>query len=146
MTSTSNLQQVLSAGHFAVTGELGPPTGADPQAVKAKADILRGSCDAYNLTDNQTAVVRMNAIPSSEQAEDLRKEQAMHAFSDMFDKTQTYTGQLELDLSSGKAQKYSEKLQSQWLVVDPPAEQKDSKEPDAVKMSVVRSYSLERID
>ncbi len=94
----------------------------------------------------QTAVVRMNAIPSSGQAEDLRKEQAMHAFSDMFDKTQTYTGQLELDLSSGKAQKYSEKLQSQWLVVDPQAEQKDSKEPDAVKMSVVRSYSLERID
>jgi len=86
----------------------------------------------------QTAVVHMNAIPSSGQA--------MHAFPNMFDKTQTYTGQLELDLSSGKVQKYSEKLQSQWLVVDPQAEQKDSKEPDALKMSVVRSYSLEKID
>jgi hypothetical protein len=94
----------------------------------------------------QTAVVQMDAIPSSGQTEDPRTEQAMRAFSDIFDTTQTYTGQLELDLSSGKVQKYSEELQSQWLMVDPQAEQKGSKEPDAVTMSVVRSYSLERID
>jgi len=94
----------------------------------------------------QTAIVRMNAIPSSGQAEDLRKEQAMHAFSDMFDKTQTYTGQLELDLSSGKVETYAEELQSQWLMVDPQAEQKADKEPDAVRMGVVRFYSLEKID
>ena len=65
MTSTSNLQRVLSAGHFAVTGELGPPMGADPEDVKAKADVLRNSCDAYNVTDNQTAVVRMSSIAAS---------------------------------------------------------------------------------
>ncbi len=65
MSSTSNLQRVLSAGHFAVTGEVGPPTGADAQALKAKADILRGCCDAYNVTDNQTAVVRMSSIAAS---------------------------------------------------------------------------------
>ncbi len=94
----------------------------------------------------QIAVVRMNAVPSLGQAEDQRTERVMRAFSDMFDTTQTYTGQLELDLSSGKVQKYSEELQSQWLVVDPQAEQKGSTEPDAVKMGVVRSYSLERID
>ncbi len=65
MSSTSNLQRVLSAGHFGVTGEVGPPTGADPQAVKAKAEVLRGCCDAYNVTDNQTAVVRMSSIAAS---------------------------------------------------------------------------------
>jgi len=94
----------------------------------------------------QTAVVQMDAIPSSDQTEDLRTEQEISAFSDMFDTTQTYTGQLELDLSSGKVQKYSEELQSQWLMVDPQAKQKGSEEPDAVIMSVVRSYSLERVD
>jgi len=94
----------------------------------------------------QTAVVQMDAIPSSDQTEDLRTEQEIRAFSDIFDTTQTYTGQLELDLSSGKVQKYSEELQSQWLIVDPQAKQKGSKEPDAVIMSVVRSYSLERVD
>ncbi len=65
MTSSSNLQRVLSAGHFAVTGEVGPPTGADPQALKDKAEVLRGCCDAYNVTDNQTAVVRMSSIAAS---------------------------------------------------------------------------------
>jgi hypothetical protein len=94
----------------------------------------------------QIAVVQMDALPSSGQAEDLRKEQATHAFSDMFDTTQTYTGQLELDLSSGKVQKYSEELQSQWLMVDPQAKRKGSEEPDAIIMSVVRSYNLERVD
>jgi hypothetical protein len=91
----------------------------------------------------QIAVVHMNAVPSSGKP---HEEGAMHAFSDMFDTTQTYTGRLELDLSSGKTQKYSEELQSQWLMVDPEAEQKGSEEPDVVIMSVVRSYNLERID
>ena len=76
----------------------------------------------------------------------MREEQSIRAFSDMFDTTQTYTGLLEMDLSSGKAQKYSEELRSQWLMIDPQAEQKGAKEPDAVEMSVVRSYNLERVD
>ena len=65
MSSSSNLQRVLSAGHFAVTGEVGPPAGADPKAVKAKAAVLQNCCDAYNVTDNQTAVVRMSSIAAS---------------------------------------------------------------------------------
>ena len=65
MSSLSNLQRVLSSGEFAVTGEVGPPMGAEPEAVKAKAAILRGCCDAYNVTDNQTAVVRMSSIAAS---------------------------------------------------------------------------------
>jgi hypothetical protein len=96
--------------------------------------------------DQQIAVVQMDAVPSSADANDLRKERATRAFSDMFDTTQTYTGRLELDLSSGKVQKYSEELRSQWLMVDPEAEQKGAEEPSAVKMGVVRSYSLERAD
>ena len=61
----SNLERVLSAGHFAVTAEVGPPRGPDPAAVKKKAGILRGVADAYNVTDNQTAVVRMSSIAAS---------------------------------------------------------------------------------
>ena len=65
MNSLSNLQRVLASGEFAVTGEVGPPMGAEPTVVKAKAEILRGCCDAYNVTDNQTAVVRMSSIAAS---------------------------------------------------------------------------------
>lgn len=61
----SNLESVLSAGHFAVTAEVGPPRGPDPADVIKKADILKGVADAYNVTDNQTAVVRMSSVAAS---------------------------------------------------------------------------------
>jgi methylenetetrahydrofolate reductase (NADPH) len=58
----SNLERVLRDGHFAVTGELGPPQSADGQIIREKAALLRGYCDAVNITDNQTAIVRMSSI------------------------------------------------------------------------------------
>jgi len=58
----SNLEKVLRAGHFAVTGELGPPQSADPEVIRKKAALLRGYCEAVNITDNQTAIVRMSSI------------------------------------------------------------------------------------
>lgn len=59
MKSGSNLEKVLEAGHFAFTGELGPPRGAGAGEVREKAAHLKGNVDAVNITDNQTAVVRM---------------------------------------------------------------------------------------
>ena len=61
----STLERMLAAGHFTVTVEVGPPRGPDPAEVKKKAGLLRGVADAYNVTDNQTAVVRMSSIAAS---------------------------------------------------------------------------------
>jgi len=58
----SNLEKVLRSGEFAVTGELGPPQNADPEIIREKAKLLAGYVDAVNLTDNQTAIVRMSSI------------------------------------------------------------------------------------
>ncbi len=58
----SNLEKMLRAGHFAVTGELGPPQSADGDVIREKAALLRGYVDAVNITDNQTAIVRMSSI------------------------------------------------------------------------------------
>ncbi|OGP58762.1 MAG: 5,10-methylenetetrahydrofolate reductase [Deltaproteobacteria bacterium RBG_13_61_14] len=58
----SRLERVLAAGHFAVTVEVGPPRGPNAAAVRRKAELLSGVADAYNVTDNQTAVVRMSSI------------------------------------------------------------------------------------
>lgn len=62
MKSGSNLEKVLEAGHFSVTAECGPPRGADPDIVRKKAAHVRGHVDACNVTDNQTAVVRMSSL------------------------------------------------------------------------------------
>jgi 5,10-methylenetetrahydrofolate reductase len=61
----SNLQRVISLGEFAVTAEIGPPRGPDPEDVRRKAALVKGIADAYNVTDNQTAVVRMSSIAAS---------------------------------------------------------------------------------
>ena len=60
--SASHLERVLRAGQFAVTAELGPPKHADAAVIRRKAEILRGACDAINITDNQIAIVRMSPI------------------------------------------------------------------------------------
>ncbi len=61
----SNLKKILEKGHFALTGELGPPRGANVDIVKKKASYLKGYVDAVNITDNQTAVVRMSSWATS---------------------------------------------------------------------------------
>jgi len=63
--SGSNLEKVLKAGHFAFTGELGPPRGTNSEEVRKKAAFLKGNVDAVNITDNQTAVVRMSSWAAS---------------------------------------------------------------------------------
>lgn len=65
MKSGSNLENVLAAGHFAVTAELGPPKGTSRRAVERKAEMLRNAVDAVNLTDNQTAITRMCSLATS---------------------------------------------------------------------------------
>jgi methylenetetrahydrofolate reductase (NADPH) len=62
MKADSNLEKILEIGEFAVTGELGPPKGNDVEIIKKKAQFLKGNVDAVNITDNQTAVVRMSSI------------------------------------------------------------------------------------
>ncbi len=65
LKSGSNLEKVLKAGHFAFTGECGPPKGANVEHLKEKFEHLRGKVDAVNVTDNQTAVVRMCSMAAS---------------------------------------------------------------------------------
>ncbi len=65
MKASSNLQQVLDSGGFAVTAEIGPPKGANPDVVRKRARNMKGYADAFNLTDNQTAVVRLSSWAAS---------------------------------------------------------------------------------
>ena len=58
----SNLQRVLSGGKFAVTAECGPPRGSDPEIIRKKGALLKDCVDAVNVTDNQTAIVRMSSV------------------------------------------------------------------------------------
>ena len=62
MKNASRLKRILDEGTFAVTAECGPPKGADPKVVCEKGEKLKGCVDAVNVTDNQTAIVRMSSL------------------------------------------------------------------------------------
>jgi len=63
--SANRLEKVLTAGNFAVTAELGPPQNADPKVIKKKSQYFLGNVDGANITDNQTAIVRMSSIAAA---------------------------------------------------------------------------------
>lgn len=62
MKAGTNLEKVLAGGYFAVTAEAGPPKGTNPEVIRKKGEMLRRCCDAINVTDNQTAIVRMSSF------------------------------------------------------------------------------------
>jgi methylenetetrahydrofolate reductase (NADPH) len=62
MKAGTNLEKVLESGRLAVTTEAGPPKGTNAEVIQRKAELLRNCCDAVNVTDNQTAIVRMSSL------------------------------------------------------------------------------------
>jgi len=61
----SNLQKKLMNKEFVVTAECGPPRGANKRVIAEKIKLLNGHVAAVNVTDNQTAIVRMSSIAAS---------------------------------------------------------------------------------
>ena len=77
MKNGSRLERVLGRGEFALTGECGPPRGADASVIEEKAGHLLGHVDAVNVTDNQTSIVRMSSLVASKLLLDLGLEPVM---------------------------------------------------------------------
>jgi len=62
MKAGTNLEKILESGSFAVTAEAGPPKGTSARVIQRKGELLHSCCDAVNVTDNQTAIVRMSSL------------------------------------------------------------------------------------
>ena len=62
MKAGTNLEKVLTSGAFTVTAEVGPPKGTSARVVQSRGEAIRAHCDAINVTDNQSAVVRMSSL------------------------------------------------------------------------------------
>ena len=58
----SRLESILRSGRFAVTAEMQPANGADPEEVRRFAAGLRGKVDAANCTDNPAAHPHLAAL------------------------------------------------------------------------------------
>ena len=59
----SKFQEALEAGKFVVTGEIGPPKGTNVEPPLHEAEeYLKGQVVAVNVTDSQTAVMRLGSM------------------------------------------------------------------------------------
>src|SRR5437588_8155865 len=65
MLSPSRLAGLLRDGHFVVTAELSASNSADPEATWRRAEVLRGSVDAINCTDNTGAHVHISPLAAA---------------------------------------------------------------------------------
>jgi len=129
------------------------PTGENWSSIKSFSFTMMGS-KAYekiytlkeikDVDNHRIAIAQMEAVPSAEYAKELHKEQSAAFFANMSDNKETYTGRLKLDLTAGKVEECRENLTTEWLIVDP--NPKNSEQPAALKMTAVRSYSIEKID
>ena len=56
-----SFKDTLNSGKFAVTAEAGPPKGTDIKKIVHECELLKGKVDAVNVTDNQSAVMRISS-------------------------------------------------------------------------------------
>ncbi len=54
-----SFRDALNSGKFVVTAEVGPPKGTDIKEMLHHIELLKGKVDALNVTDNQSAVMRI---------------------------------------------------------------------------------------
>ncbi len=62
MTQQSKFKHVLDSGMFTVTAEIGPPKGADTKKIIEHTQLLKDRVHAINVTDNQSANMRMASL------------------------------------------------------------------------------------
>lgn len=60
-----SFNEVLKRNEFIITGELAPPKGTDIKEFIIKAKRLKGKIHAINVTDNQSAVMKLSSLAAS---------------------------------------------------------------------------------
>jgi len=59
------LTELFTDGRFVITSEAGPPKGVDTSKMLEDVDLLLGRVDAFNITDQQSAVMRLGPLAAS---------------------------------------------------------------------------------
>ena len=59
------LKEKIESHQFILCGEIGPPQSCDGDVIRKKVRHFKGFVDAVNITDNQTAIVRLSSIASA---------------------------------------------------------------------------------
>lgn len=95
----------------------------------------------------QIAVVTMNATERPTAPGTVSKiAGGIGLFANLFDTEEDYTGEMVLDLDTGKVAKYYEKLVTKYIAAEPSAKQKPDKGPDLLTIILTYSTTMEMLD
>ncbi len=96
---------------------------------------------------NRIATVTMKAEESTEPAADgTAKSAGMGVFANMFDTTETYTGNMVLELGTGRIRQCQEKLVATYLAAENPQGGPTDKGPDTLMMRFTHGRTVELVD
>jgi methylenetetrahydrofolate reductase (NADPH) len=59
------LTELFTDGRFVITSEAGPPKGVDTSKMVEDVDLLLDRVDAFNVTDQQSSVMRLGSLAAS---------------------------------------------------------------------------------
>jgi len=95
----------------------------------------------------QIAVVEMSATETATPPGTVSKiAGGIGLFANMFDTEEDYTGEMVLDLDTGKVAKYYEKFVTKYIAAEPSAKQKPDKGPDLLTIVLTYSTTMEMLD
>lgn len=96
---------------------------------------------------SQVVRVAMTAQESAVAAPDAEKAAgSLGPFAKMFDTEDTFSGNMVLELGSGKVNEYNEKLVVKYVVAEPSANQKPDKGPDTLMIRFTHSIEVEKVN
>lgn len=58
----SHLRTILNSGDFVVSGEITPPHGSDKNLLLERLSLVKGYCDAINVTDNVRGIPTLSSL------------------------------------------------------------------------------------
>ncbi len=94
--------------------------------------------------DTRIARVEMNAVPSGGRA---GQDDESASFVQMFDNTHQYSGHLDLDVTRGRVQTWTEDMEIKWAYLDPSSvDREGQEEPKSVHMTALENMRLECLD
>ncbi|HCH00137.1 MAG TPA: 5,10-methylenetetrahydrofolate reductase, partial [Actinobacteria bacterium] len=64
-------KEEIQSGNFVITAEVGPPKGTDISEMKHHIKSLKGKVTALNVTDNQSAVMRICTLAVAKEIMDI---------------------------------------------------------------------------
>jgi hypothetical protein len=98
------------------------------------------------ITDG-TVLIKMNATPTSKMLENQPKQsEGFEIFRNLFDSEDNYTGQLLIDVKTGRVYEYNESLNSKYTAAEFPKGEPKPEKPDVLNLSFTESHSIELLD